>query len=653
MRFTVDVLDWQYAPVDTQRLRLMPANYSSQAVGGPLEARIDVQGDALTCWSVLSWLRYYVIIRNEHHTPVWWGIVTGAEVQTPASKVGVTLADMRNRIVVDYTYDDAAGVPQSAETDWAQDADSVARYGTHEERVSLADAPQAMAESKRDAWLAQVKRPVASIEVGEGEASATLTCAGLWSALEWKYYANDRGRHLYDETEDIEHILGWSLTSNVIGFNGSAIHDRDARLSTLLHGGQVIVSGSTSNDGLLIINQPSDDAAVVYGPKTTISFDPNDDIMDSDNGLGVFRAEEFIQVSGSGANDGYYRVKTTGSARIEVTDGAAIIASESAGASVTLRQGHMATVDESVTLERPGASITIGAVGSTIAQSFLMPSTWSVYEVAIRAKRVGTPGDNLICSIYSGATPTTLLANATVTGSGLAEEMAWVTFTFGSPPSLTGGTTYWLVIARGGAHDYANHYRIGLNSEKGYTSGALKIYWISSWIDRWEDADMPFQIWGQEQTSYQVDTILRDAGQFITDVMVVGASGVWKRQYRDGTRRANAEVEELMEAGNSSSRRYVATVTPERVALVKAEPDANDYGAVYSATTGKLRHAAGGPWPPGVLPVGDWVHLVDVPPLVGITLESLSPFFVERADYDVAGDRLTLEPRGRMLPWEL
>ena len=97
----------------------------------------------------------------------------------------------------------------------------------------------------------------------------------------------------------------------------------------------------------------------------------------------------------------------------------------------------------------------------------------------------------------------------------------------------------------------------------------------------------------------------------------------------------------------------MATVTPERVALVKTEPDANDYGAVYSATTGKLRHAAGGPWPPGVLPVGDWVHLVDVPPLAGITLESLSPFFVERADYDVAGDRLTLEPRGRTLPWEL
>jgi hypothetical protein len=34
-------------------------------------------------------------------------------------------------------------------------------------------------------------------------------------------------------------------------------------------------------------------------------------------------------------------------------------------------------------------------------------------------------------------------------------------------------------------------------------------------------------------------------------------------------------------------------------------------------------------------------------------VQSLSPFFVERADYDVAGDRMTLEPRGRTLPWDV
>jgi hypothetical protein len=44
---------------------------------------------------------------------------------------------------------------------------------------------------------------------------------------------------------------------------------------------------------------------------------------------------------------------------------------------------------------------------------------------------------------------------------------------------------------------------------------------------------------------------------------------------------------------------------------------------------------------------------VDVPPLVGLTAMGLSPFFCERADYDVESGRITPEPRGRTLPWDV
>ena len=654
MSFTVDILDHQYSPVSTQRLKLTPASYSSQAIGGPLEAIVDVAGDMLACWDVLNWLRYYVIIRNGNHTPVWWGVITRAEVQTAFSKVGVTIEDMRNRIIVDYTYDDAGGVPQSAETAWAEDAASIARYGRREERISLADTPVTMAEQKRDAWLAQVQGPVASIEMGEGEPSAVLTCAGLWSTLEWKFYANSYGREVYDESDDIEHLLGWGLTSTFIGFRNSAIHDLYARLGNLINGGKVAVTGSWSNNTTMTVAQPPGEGGqIVLGPSTTISFDPNDDIMDSIAWLGVFEAEEMILVTGSVDNDGYYWVKTTGHERIEVTGGLAIIDSEAAGAAVTIYQGHKATVDETVVDERPGNTTTLTALGTKLAQSFLMPSSWSVYEVMVRCKRIGTPSDNLKCGIYSGATPTTMLAEATVAGSSLVEDSAWVTWNFGTPPALTAGSTYWIVVERTGSNAHDACYVVGINSEKGYANGALKIWNGSSWVDRWEDADMPFQLWGQEQSSSQIDAILRDSGQFLAEVLVVDASGVWKRQYRDGTRRALAEVEELMETGTTSERRYVATVTPERLALVKAEPDATDSDPALSVVTGRLRQAAGGPWEPGVLPVGRWVQVVDAPPFVGLAMQSLSPIFVERADYDVAGDRMTLEPRGRTLPWDV
>ena len=646
-----------YNPINTQRLRLVPASYSHQDRGGPMEATVDVGGDLLACWDVLNWLRYWVVIRNPNGTPVWWGLVQRAEVRTGKTTVGVSLDDMRNRILVDYTYEDASGTPQDGTTSWAQDAVSVARYGKKEERVSYADAKDATeAQQKRDIWLDQVKVPVAALEVGEGEVGATLRCTGVWQTVDWVYYANPLGKEVYDESDDVEHLLGWGLTSNVIGFRQQAIHDRECRLQNLIYGGKVVVTGSASNNGTYTVQQPGEEDQVTL-TSTAISFEPNDDIRTTNLGeLYPFRGEDMIQVSGSSANNnGYYWVKTTGANAIEVSSGANTIQSMSAGPSITLVQGHRVTLEENVTVERPGNNVTLTALGTKIAQSFqnTQATAWAVYEVAVRVKRIGTCADYLQVSIYSGATPTTQLATATVQGITFAEEMSWVTINLGTPATINPGNTYWIVLERTGGNAPDNCYAVGLNTEAGYGYGALKIWNGSAWVDRWENADMPFQVWGQVETSTQISTMLTAAGQFLTGVAVMDASATWKRQWRDGQRRALAEVEELMDTGAASGRRFVSTVTPERMAIVRLEPQPASDDPLFSATTGELRMPTGGPWDVGVLPVGRWVRLNDVPPLLGSTVAGVSAIFVERADYDVAAGRLQLEPRGRRQPWEL
>ena len=41
----------------------------------------------------------------------------------------------------------------------------------------------------------------------EGQVSATLNCTGLWQTLDWQYYADSSGRVVFDESDNVEHLL--------------------------------------------------------------------------------------------------------------------------------------------------------------------------------------------------------------------------------------------------------------------------------------------------------------------------------------------------------------------------------------------------------------------------------------------------------------
>lgn len=663
MSFAVQVRDRSDTGVLAGRVQLEAVRWEGEMPGGPSHADVEARGAPGDLWALLDWLRYHVTVVNEHGTAVWFGTVQSVEVVTGAARVGLTLADMVNRVLVDYTYEDENGETQSGSTAWAQDDSSVNRYGRFEERAPLNDADETEAEAKRDAWLsgdARVSLPTPVLELGGGgEAFAVLTCIGFWQTLPQTFWARENGRVVHEAGWDEEHLIGWQRSAaDKIGFHLNAIHDLDAGLGDLPDGTKVVVTGSASNNTTFTVRRAEEvlDTDPTSWSATTISFGADDDIMKSDGGLEQFSLNQMLKISGAAQaqNNGYAFVATEGSGRIEVRGRAANIVNEGAGANVTIAAGRRVDVAEGVTVERPavGVTTTLTAKGVKVAQSFVAPDAWDAAEILLYARRIGSPADALRVALYSDSAgaPNASLATATLALADVGEEMVLHRFDLSPWVRLTTGSTYWIVVDRTAGGDGA--WAVGLETAATYADGQLKIWHGAAWETRWTDADMPFEVWGKRDTVSQIADIVAPAncGQhFVSTLRARRLSGVYKRIWRDGRSRADQEVADLLDAGTSDNRALQAWVTKERLVVVGEEPQptSDQMALLYDVTTGALRYGSGQVVEPGYLPLGQWVYLD------GIEHTALRRVMVARAAYDAREGRLSIEAKGRSAPWEL
>ena len=620
--------------------------YSARAVGGYEEASLTVTGEAALLWGLLEWLRYEVTIRNENGNDVWCGFVAAVEVGFGGITVGMDVETVRNRVCVAYTYRDADGSQVRETTTWAEDLDSQAAYGVHEEILSMGDITAAVATSRRDAYLAMRKTPARTLMVGAGNVGATVRCVGWWQQLDWRYWAQPAGFETYAGEAKEEHVISFALTSTEIGFRlPSGLVDILGRLDVLTKGQRIIVYGSAGNDYIYTVKDPPsspEDDAVAY-TSNVIWFDPQDDIFDVNDGLGPFKGGDMIKTSGATTpgNNRYWKVNTDGIDHIEVNPKS--VAHDDAGPNVTIRRGHQLEIEENFAEGAyPGPSILIATVGTRVAQSWTpsVATPWTAYELVVYARRIGAPGDNLQVSIWSNSSgsPGTWLAGGTVTGSALSEDLEQVSITLSSPYAPAYGTTYWLVAERTGSADPENMFAIGLDEGLGH-SGAMKIFNNGVWETRIPDCDMPFEVWGKRETTLQIQDMVSSV---FPAVSIETASGVYSRQWRNGEQTVRAEAEELLAAGTSTGRRLLAQVTPDKVVRIYAEPDASSL-SWQLGMDGRLFLPLGA-LDEGQLPAGQWVQLTE-------EAKGLGPLFIERAQYTPGQGYSVLEPRSSA-PWE-
>lgn len=295
-----------------------------------------------------------------------------------------------------------------------------------------------------------------------------------------------------------------------------------------------------------------------------------------------------------------------------------------------------------------------------LAQSLSLATdtSWEAQTIWLSVRAEGSPGDTLYARLYSdsGGAPGTLLAMGSVAGSSLGDYLTWTEFTLDTKVAISYGTTYWIVVERSGSVSAANYYVFDVNEDLGYTRGELLIWNGSSWGARTPDADVNFRLMGVRETTVQIEDAVEAEGQYISEVDVEDASGIYTNPYRDGDGTALSVIKGLLQSGTTNERRLLATVEHNRALHVFEEPALQriDVGLFVNAD-GQLVDRWGAAWTRRTSPAGQWAGLLGVIPSTLNTsrLADVGYFFVEGAEFDPQAEAWKLEPRGAGSPWDV
>lgn len=666
--FTVEVTDpYNNAVWWPNAAEVTPRRFGWAAVGGPRDAELEVTGAPPALMLLLSWLGHFVTIRSPYGTALWWGYIEEIDIGLGSMEVGLSLAGVYNRIAVAYTYKDETGADQRATTTWLEDAWSVSRYGKKELLYSRSDLDnQAAADALAARLLARFKAPAPIVRSGGTRRTARLLCRGHWAKTGWRYYKQVEGKEAWEQFGAADQVIGVGHTSTWIEFDTNT---KRVYLIGNQHGfyagSKVEISGSAANSGTKTVASATTKDLYSY-TATTISFDLGDDIRDSANGFDAVDEGDIIQVLGSPANSGMWTATTveeegvpdgTDYDHIEVAG--SLVATEAAGASITVNRAGYITLSEAVTTEFTGPSVTVTAWGVKVAQSFSLEhdtAAWPVFEIKLRLRKRGSPADTVVVALCNdnAGVPGAEIENAVVAAADVQTDYTWITFALDGINNLTYGTTYWIVISRSGANHPDNYFEAAVDEESTYARGTCKLWTGAAWQARPTAATAAFQVLGKQDTAQQVARILTDtavgAGLLASATGIT--SGVDMYQQRDGDDLALDEIERLLEQGTDVNERMLVEVTPARRAVVYQKPSKPETGGeVYKIGAGGVMDMYGRPLEPGFPPAGKWVQ-IDEPGLADALADNFL-FFVDAADYDVSGARWDLQPENAPDPYDI
>lgn len=586
-------------------IKLFPRKWSAADIGGSKQATIEATGTAEDLGLLLTWLGDRAVIDNEFSTPVWWGVIYEVEANFGHMTVTLSLETIYNRIAVIYPARQADGSTKSEKTAWAEDSNSINRYGRRDWLYSLAEGTGEIANGVRDRLLKQYADPSPVIMTsGSQRVGATLHCRGLWHLTDAIYWTNPNGLVEHNGSGGGVQSLGASYTANTISFGPAAAPAED--------------------DGL-------------------------DDIKDTANGLGPLVDGTVFTVRGAAvaANNGTFAVQLQHNAGyLETIENAQV--DEDAGANVTISLGE-------------------GGMVGWIAQSFTAPSGWTATRAALRVQRVGDPADNLDYRIHANGAgiPGTTLAHGAIPGSGVPTTMNWVEIELDAPLLLVGGTTYWIEVGRSGATSLTDYYIVGLDEALGH-SGTMKVYTGSNSVSgSWQtrevldpvsglpiipDADLPFRIVGEVDSITQMAAAL-DTSPDLVHVLPKLTSNVLTPMYRETERSIQEEVMDMLELSTDQGDKLLVRVTYGRDVIIEVAPESTEANPMLGRD-GHLHHASGAQWQPGAIPVGQYIDIEALPVLDGLTqTKGQRAVYLKEAEYDAQQGRLLIQAGGATDPW--
>lgn len=631
---------------------------SADEKGGMLHAEIAVVGGTDAMEQLAEMLAYRVVIRHrESGMKVWWGHISEALIPQGGILVGMTLDGMCNRARARYTYQGAEGY-RSGLTNWVENAESIARYGAHEKIIQTTNTNGDRALEKATATLQLT--PVATVRQAQGDdGQGRLVCRGDYDILGRRYYSQPAGYIANKVTPNARALLGWGFTG-LCGFSPDGrVHNLDAYFAALDVNDRLQISGSASNNKAVTVEDGPRALEVVRVEGTTIFFDANDDIHDTENGMSVFTNGEMILVSGSsvGGNNKYHLLDSVAGGHCTVdTDWNGTITTSAAGPNVTVKQGNSVLVTESIATELPGASVTVAAHGTKIAWPFT-PSVdvdWELGSVIVSLWKVGNPIDDVqlqICLASNSGTPGTVLETVTIAASAITtQENGRTLIPLSGNVLLPFGNTCFGVLQRTGANDPDDYYVVGLSEEE-VLAGSVQLWTGSGWAIRTPNASVDYEIWGVRETTAQMADIATYLSDEFARIHVVDRSSKKTTMYRDGDYLAADELEALLAEGTVTGKNLLVTVLEDRTILVQQEPTYNLGISYLVDRSGQLLRSDGTRLLPGELPAGKWATVRGIASSFA-QATGASPFILRFVEYDAAAGGWRWEPRNAPTPWD-
>lgn len=153
------------------------------------------------------------------------------------------------------------------------------------------------------------------------------------------------------------------------------------------------------------------------------------------------------------------------------------------GTAIAANQSTQTIDQENDPGSSPANSIKFADVSASqdSAQSFQVSTSDAITQVSVFIKKTGTPS-NLTVRITTDSSDkpaSSSLATGTLSASGVTTNYGWVTVVLTTNPTLSTGTTYWLVLD--GSANASNYYTFGANNT--YSNGQAKTgqYGTTSW----------------------------------------------------------------------------------------------------------------------------------------------------------------------------
>lgn len=207
-------MSWRVILTDRmQVMGLKPLSVSWDAIGGPQQALLSLQNDAIGFKELQSLMGSGLEIYDPSDRLAWWGYVDRVSQSVGMTGLMSSLELLANRLAVRYrSLEPGKDFGALAQTEWKDDATSQTLYGVKEALLERGLLSEEQALLLRDASLKRMAQPVSKLLPSTKAAKSQVHCRGWFERMRWRQWPMHTDILGHAPSQQGYQALGASLT---------------------------------------------------------------------------------------------------------------------------------------------------------------------------------------------------------------------------------------------------------------------------------------------------------------------------------------------------------------------------------------------------------------------------------------------------------